>query len=181
AGQECQASIHQFTVTRWVYNRRIQQRIGNRYQRSHPITIYKVADGLVSIAVANKEQYVRFLEVIGLPELARDPRFADPFICSENTEPFDAAIAPLLATASREKLVLECQRQRIPAGFVNDLREVLDDPQYRHRGFWTTVEHPVAGPHVHAGFPMQMSGTPPAVRRAPLLGEHDAAIREELA
>lgn len=181
AGQECQASIHQFTVTRWVYNRRIQQRIGNRYQRSHPITIYKVSDGLVSIAVANKEQYVRFLEVIGLPELARDPRFADPFICSENTEAFDAAVAGHLATAHREKLVSECQRHRIPAGFVNDLREVLDDPQYRHRGFWTTVEHPVAGPHAHAGFPVRMSGTPPAVRRAPLLGEHDGAIREELA
>ena len=181
AGQECQASIHQFTVTRWVYNRRIQQRIGNRYQRSHPITIYRVADGLVSIAVANKEQYLRFLDVIGQPELARDPRFADPFICSENTTAFDAAIAGRLATAAREKLVLECQRQRIPAGFVNDLSEVLDDPQYRQRGFWTTVEHPLAGPHVHAGFPVRMTGTPPAVRRAPLLGEHDGAIRQELA
>ncbi|HSH99526.1 MAG TPA: CoA transferase [Reyranella sp.] len=181
SGQECQASIHQFTVTRWVYNRRIQQRIGNRYQRSHPITIYRVADGLVSIAVANKEQYLRFLDVIGRPELARDPRFADPFVCSENTAAFDAAIAGRLATAAREKLVLECQRQRIPAGFVNDLSEVLDDPQYRQRGFWTTVEHPLVGPHVHAGFPVRMTGTPPAVRRAPLLGEHDGAIRQELA
>jgi crotonobetainyl-CoA:carnitine CoA-transferase CaiB-like acyl-CoA transferase len=180
AGQECQASIHQFTITRWVYNRRIQQRIGNRYQRSHPITIYRVADGLVSIAVATREQYVRFLEVIGLPELLRDPRFADPFICSENTDAFDSAVAGRLAAAEREELVLECQRQRIPAGFVNDTREVLDDRQYRNRGFWTTVEHPLAGPHVHAGFPVRMSGTPPAVRRAPLLDEHGSAIREEL-
>jgi crotonobetainyl-CoA:carnitine CoA-transferase CaiB-like acyl-CoA transferase len=181
AEQECQASIHQFTITRWVYNRRIQQRIGNRYQRSHPITIYRVADGLVSIAVANKEQYVRFLEVIGMPELGQDPRFADPFICSENTAAFDAAIAGALATAGRETLVLECQRQRIPAGFVNDLRDVLGDSQYRHRGFWTAVDHPVVGRHVQAGFPVRMSGTPPAVRRAPQLGEHGPAIWEELA
>lgn len=180
AVQECMASIHQFTVTRWVYNRRIQQRIGNRYQRAHPITVYRVSDGLVSIAVANQEQYIRFLDLIGMGELRRDPRFADVFICSENTEAFDAAIADVMRTATREKLVFDCQKQRIPAGFVNDVREVLTDPQYVHRAFWQTVDHPVAGPHAHAGYPLRMSGTPPVARRAPLLGEHDAAIQGEL-
>ena len=180
AVQECMASIHQFTVTRWVYNRRIQQRIGNRYQRAHPITVYRVSDGLVSIAVANQEQYVRFLDLIGMGELRRDPRFADVFICSENTEAFDAAIADVMRTAKREKLVFDCQKQRIPAGFVNDVREVLTDPQYVHRAFWNTVDHPIAGPHAHAGYPLRMSGTPPVAKRAPLLGEHDAAVQGEL-
>jgi crotonobetainyl-CoA:carnitine CoA-transferase CaiB-like acyl-CoA transferase len=181
AVQECMASIHQFTVTRWVYNRRIQRRIGNRYQRAHPITIYRVADGLVSIAVANQEQYVRFLDLIGMGALRADPRFADVFTCSEHTQAFDAAVAPRLREMRREPLVFDCQKQRVPAGFVNDLREILDDPQYRARGFWTTVDHPLAGAHVHAGFPVRMSDTPPLARRAPLLGEHDAAIRGELA
>jgi CoA:oxalate CoA-transferase len=181
AVQECMASIHQFTITRWVYVGRIQRRIGNRYQRAHPITIYRVADGLVSIAVATQDQYVRFLDLIGMRDLLEDPRFATTFVCSEHTEAFDAAIAERMRSSRREQLVFECQKRRIPAGFVNDVREVLDDPQYRHRGFWTTVDHPVVGPHVHAGFPMHMSGTPPLVRRAPLLGEHDRAIREELA
>jgi crotonobetainyl-CoA:carnitine CoA-transferase CaiB-like acyl-CoA transferase len=181
AVQECMASIHQFTITRWVYNRRIQRRIGNRYQRSHPITIYRVADGLVSIAVANLDQYTRFLDVIGAAGLRADPRFADPFVCSEHVAAFDAAIAPRLREARKEALVLACQRQRVPAGFVNDLREILDDPQYCDRGFWATIDHPVAGPHLHAGFPVRMSGTPPAARRAPLLGEHDSAIRAESA
>jgi len=34
----------------------------------------------------------------------------------------------------------------------------------KHRAFWQTVDHPVAGPHAHAGFPMRMSGTPPVAR-----------------
>lgn len=181
AVQECMASIHQFTITRWVYNRRIQRRIGNRYQRAHPITIYQVADGLVSIAVANQEQYIRFLDLIGMSELRADPRFSDVFTCSEHTAAFDAAVTPRLLMMRKEALVFGCQKQRVPAGFVNDLREILDDSQYRERGFWTRVEHPVAGAHVHAGFPVRMSGTPPVARRAPLMGEHDAAIRGELA
>ena len=85
-----------------------------------------------------------------------------------------------MRTAKREKLVFDCQKQRIPAGFVNDVREVLTDPQYVHRAFWNTVDHPIAGPHAHAGYPLRMSGTPPVARRAPLLGEHDAAIHGEL-
>jgi crotonobetainyl-CoA:carnitine CoA-transferase CaiB-like acyl-CoA transferase len=180
AVQECMASIHQFTITRWVYNRRIQRRIGNRYQRAHPITIYRVADGLVSIAVANQEQYVRFLDLIGMAALRADPRFADVFTCSEHTAAFDAAVTPRLLTMHKEPLVFGCQKLRVPAGFVNDLREILDDPQYRARGFWTRVVHPLAGAHVHAGFPVRMSETPPIARRAPLLGEHGAAIRGEL-
>lgn len=180
AVQECMASIHQFTITRWVYNRRIQRRIGNRYQRAHPITIYQVADGLVSIAVANQPQYIAFLDLIGMAGLRADPRFADVFICSEHTGAFDAAITPRLLEMHREALVFGCQKQRVPAGFVNDLHEILEDPQYRDRKFWRSVDHPVAGPHVHAGFPVHMSGTPPKARRAPLLGEHDDAIRREI-
>ena len=43
------------------------------------------------------------------------------------------------------------------------------------------VDHPVAG-RVHTlGFPVKMSDTPPAIRRAPpLLGEHSAEILREL-
>lgn len=181
AVQECMASIHQFTVTRWVYNRRIQRRIGNRYQRAHPITIYRVSDGLVSVAAATQDQYVRFLDVIGMAHLRQDPRFADTFVCSENTAAFDAAIAGCMERATRDGFVADCQRNRIPAGYVNDVAQVLDDPQYRHRGFWTEVDHPLAGPHMHAGFPVVMSATPATARRAPLLGEHSEAVRKELA
>lgn len=180
AVQECMASIHQFTVTRWVYNRRIQRRVGNRYQRAHPITVYRVSDGLVSIAAATQDQYVRFTDLIGMSHLRQDPRFADTFVCSENTDAFNERIAGVLATATREKLVHDCQKARVPAGFVNDLAQVLDDPQYRHRGFWTAVDHPVAGTHMQAGFPVLMGMEAPWARPAPLLGQDNAAIREEI-
>ena len=45
--QACMASIHQFTINCYVYVGRIQKRLGNRYQRAHPITIYPCKDGLV--------------------------------------------------------------------------------------------------------------------------------------
>ena len=63
--QECMASIHQFTINRYVYVGRIQKRLGNRYQRAHPITIYPCKDGLVSLAVSTQEQYERFMDLTG--------------------------------------------------------------------------------------------------------------------
>ena len=47
---ECMSTILQFNVNRYVYSKKIQNRVGNRYMYSHPITIYPCKDGLVSIA-----------------------------------------------------------------------------------------------------------------------------------
>ena len=38
------------------------------------------------------------------------------------------------------------------------------------------VDHPEAGSYDYAGLPFRMSETPPALRRAPLLGEHNAEV-----
>ena len=38
------------------------------------------------------------------------------------------------------------------------------------------MEHPSAGRYDYAGLPIRMSETPPTLRRAPLLGEHNAEV-----
>jgi crotonobetainyl-CoA:carnitine CoA-transferase CaiB-like acyl-CoA transferase len=170
--QECMASLHQFTINRYVYVGRIQTRLGNRYQRAHPITIYPCQDGLISLAVSQQEQYERLLALTGLTELLHDARFATTFACSEHSAAFDEYLAPWLQAHRKHDIVQRCQANRIPAGFVNDVAEVLDDPQYRFRGFWHELDHPVAGRQTYAGLPFHMSETPPVLTRACLLGEH---------
>ena len=170
--QECMASIHQFTINRYVYVGRIQQRIGNRYQRAHPITIYSCKDGLVSLAVSQQEQYERLLALTGLTELLDDARFATTFSCSEHSAAFDEHLAPWLQAHGKHDIVHRCQANRIPAGFVNDVAEVMDEPQYQFRGFWHELDHPIAGRQTYAGFPFQMTATPPLLARTCLFGEH---------
>jgi crotonobetainyl-CoA:carnitine CoA-transferase CaiB-like acyl-CoA transferase len=173
---ECMASIHQFTINRFHYVGRIQKRIGNRYQRAHPITIYPCKDGPVSLAVSTQEQYERFLQLIGRADLLDDPRFATTFVCSEHDAAFDACIRPWLMEHTREEIVHACQERRIPAAFVNDVAQVLEDPQLRARGFWQEIAHPVAGSRPYAGLPFQLTATPPRWERACLLGEHNQQV-----
>ena len=174
--QECMASIHQFTINRYVYVGRIQKRLGNRYQRAHPITIYPCKDGLVSLAVSTQEQYERFMALTGLTALLNEERFATPYACSEHVEAFDRRLAPWLQAHGKHDIVHRCQENRVPASFVSDAAEIMDDPQYRFRGFWKELDHPVAGRQTYAGFPFHMTSTPPVLQRACLLGEHTEDI-----
>lgn len=174
--QECMASIHQFTINRYVYVGRVQKRLGNRYQRAHPITIYPCRDGLISLAVSTQDQYERFLALTGLTALLHDERFATPYACSEHVEAFDRRLAPWLRANGKRDIVYGCQENRVPASFVNDAAELMDDPQYGFRGFWKELDHPAAGRQTYAGFPFHMTATPPVLRRACMLGEHTEDI-----
>jgi crotonobetainyl-CoA:carnitine CoA-transferase CaiB-like acyl-CoA transferase len=56
---------------------------------------------------------------------------------------------------------------------VNDASDLVASAQFKHRGFFTEVEHPVLGPALHPTTPYKLSRTPARIERpAPLLGEH---------
>ena len=175
--QESMASEHQFTLNRFTASGGIRMRAGNRYGSVHPATIYpcKGVDGkpgLVSLGISDPTQYVLLLELLDMSELLDDPRFKNPSLCSQNYVEFDALVRPWFMEHTAEEIVHAFQDNRIPAAFVNEVSEVLDDPQYAFREFWKEIDHPVAGTHRYAGLPYHLSEAPPVYERANLLGEH---------
>jgi crotonobetainyl-CoA:carnitine CoA-transferase CaiB-like acyl-CoA transferase len=76
----------------------------------------------------------------------------------------------------------QAQERGIPVGVIYAPEEVLDDPHFRARGFPVDVEHPELGRTVtYPGAPYRFTGTPWRLsRRAPRLGEHNAAVYGEL-
>jgi crotonobetainyl-CoA:carnitine CoA-transferase CaiB-like acyl-CoA transferase len=71
----------------------------------------------------------------------------------------------------------------VPCGPVNDMRQVFDDEQVRHRGMRRELSHPTKGITPIVANPIRLSETPIEYRRAPpQLGEHtDEVLREVLA
>ena len=152
-------------------------RAGNRYGSVHPTGVFSCRstndrEGLVSLGISDPTQYVLFLELLDMSELLEDPRFANPQLCAQNYVEFDALVRPWFMEHTAEEIVHALQDNRIPAAFVNEVNDVLDDPQYASRGFWKEIEHPVAGPRRYASLPYHVSDAPPAYERANLLGEH---------
>ena len=184
---EAMVSEHQFTLNGFTASGKIRMRSGNRYGSVHPSTILpcKADDngkpGLVSLGISDPTQYVLFLQLLDMSELLDDPRFANPQMCAVNYLAFDALISPWFMDHTAEEIVNALQDNRIPAAFVNEVSDVLDDPQYEFRGFWKEIDHPVVGCHRYAGLPYHLTEAPPVYERANLLGEHtDEVLGEKL-
>lgn len=173
---ECMASLHQFTVNRYVYSGKIQKRIGNRYLWSHPITIYSCRDGYVSISASTDDQTEMLLLLMEMPHLLDDPRFSTGFNRLAHADEFDELVKPWFLQKTKREIIELCQEWRVPAAAVNDVSDLLNEEQYQARDFWVGLDHPLAGKHPYAGPPFKMSETPGEYHRAPLLGEHNEEI-----
>ena len=64
---------------------------------------------------------------------------------------------------------------------VNEIPDVVRDPQIRHNDMIVTTEHATLGPLEVTGVPIKLRGTPGSVRRAPPVhGQHTRELLVEL-
>ncbi|MEE9248613.1 MAG: CoA transferase [Dehalococcoidia bacterium] len=134
---------------------------------------YVELDATTPIAIAN------IPEIIERPELARDPRFADYEARArpENTEAINAYILQWLEGQAKQDVWQKAQGGRVMAGPINTSEDLLKDPHFHQRGFWTYIERQAACGLVHPGTPISMSESPGMVSRAaPALGQHNREI-----
>jgi len=148
-------------------------RIGNAHQNLVPYQVFDCADGWIIIATGNDAQFRRLCTILGLPDLAEAPDYATN---ADRIANRDSLIDRLMAvTRGRAKadLLAACEAEGVPAGPINDLAEVFDDPQIVARGLKRDFEG-VPGVRSPFGF----SDADLALdRAAPALGQDDAAIR----
>ncbi len=173
---ECLAGFHQFTVIRYTYGGEIKRRTGNRYESNYPITIYPCKDGHVALSASSPMQQELLYALVEMPDLAEDPRFNNPLDRTTNADAFDERLMPWFRQRTREEIFHTCSQWRVPCAPVTHPGELLDDPHFRERDFWTEIDHPVAGPLPYPGAPFRLSETPWQPGRAPLLGEHNREI-----
>jgi crotonobetainyl-CoA:carnitine CoA-transferase CaiB-like acyl-CoA transferase len=152
-------------------------RLGNAHPSIVPYQAFATRDGHVVVAVGNDGQFARLCEVAGRPELARDPRFATNAARVAHRDALVALLRPLLAARASGEWVAALEAAGVPCGPINDLAQVFDDPQVRHRGLRVEAPHPVAGTVPMVASPIRLSATP--VRHdvaPPALGEHTGEV-----
>ncbi|MFN8638431.1 MAG: CoA transferase [Dehalococcoidia bacterium] len=140
-------------------------------------------DGWVNIAAGGNRRLPAFLRMIGRPELADDPRLTVPanLVERELVDDIEASYFTWLMARTKAEAVRESQEQaHALAGAINTPKDLVEDPHYRGRGAWETIDHPHTGPAEYPARPFIMSASPrPQARRAPLLGEHTAEVLRE--
>jgi crotonobetainyl-CoA:carnitine CoA-transferase CaiB-like acyl-CoA transferase len=151
---------------------------GRWERQGHPgYRLYDTADGVLMAGAWTAEQTVRFWQVLGCPDRAREAAGRTiPELESAPLRVIDEAQRVLLTRVADEweRLLNEAQ---VPASRVRTLDEAVADPQVAHRG---VVNRPADGiAHTVAAYTMGRDG--PEVSSAPPgLGRDTGAILAEL-
>ncbi|MER6166835.1 CaiB/BaiF CoA transferase family protein [Streptomyces violaceorubidus] len=156
----------------------VQPRTGNRSQNNAPRNTYRTADG-TWVAVSTSAQSVaeRVMRLVGRPELIDEPWFATGADRARHADVLDAAVGDWIARHSRADVLAAFEKAEAAVAPVQDVRDVMADPQYRALDTVTTVDDPELGPLRMQNVLFRLSATPGAIRWA---GRPHGADTEEV-
>ena len=155
--------------------------MGSAHRLSAPYQAFRTSDGHITLAALTPTQWDRLATTLGRSDLVADSRFASNATRMTNRDALTHEIESALASGTTAEWVDRMLAVGVPAGPIQNLAQVFDDPHTLARHMVEEIDHPVAGRVKTLGFPLKMSDTPPRVRRAPpLLGEHTEEVLREL-
>src|SRR3989442_14073996 len=155
-------------------------RRGNRSPGGAPSNLYRCRpfgpNDYVFIHCATLEMWKAFSKILGRPELGDDPTLADRMGRTARNDELDALVESWTEKRTKHEAMEILAGAGIPCGAVLDSGEVLCDPSLVERGMIVELEHPQRGKYPMLGNPVRLSDSPTEVKRAPLLGEHNADV-----
>jgi crotonobetainyl-CoA:carnitine CoA-transferase CaiB-like acyl-CoA transferase len=157
--------------------------LGNAHPNIVPYAVFPTADGNIIIAVGNDEQFKRFCEFAGIPDVATDERYARNEARVRNRAEVSKIVADVMSKKPTAYWIEGLEKHRISCGPINRIDQVFADDQVIARGMAIEMPHPAAGnrPVKLIGSPIKMSGTPVSYRAAPpMLGQHTDEVLAEV-
>jgi formyl-CoA transferase len=140
--------------------------------------VYTTSDGHVAVSAgASDAVWRRFCEILGREDLARDPGFATAAARRDRRDEVATLVQAWTAARPKAEVVRVLSSAGVPAAPVNNVAEMVADPQVQAREMFVETDHPVYGRLKTTGSPLKMSETPGRVRwLAPMPGEHNEEI-----
>jgi crotonobetainyl-CoA:carnitine CoA-transferase CaiB-like acyl-CoA transferase len=178
---ECGIAALINAATAYLVGGEVQGRWGSAHPSLVPYQAFRARDGYLMVGAGNERLWQAFCAVLGMPELARDPRYDDNAKRVACRDELVRLIEDRLQARDRDHWVQVFAAAGLPAGPINDIGQVFEDPQVRHRAMAVEVEHPTAGRVRLPGVPVKFGLTPAAVQGPPpRLGEHSEAVLREV-
>jgi formyl-CoA transferase len=169
-----------FQAARYLVQGEVAKQAGNNHPTSAPTGVYKTDDGYINIATAGQTIWKRFCEVLGAPELAKNPDYIDGATRSKNRDPLDAEINRRLVGKTSSEWVEIMNEAGVPCGPIYNIDQMFADPQVKHLGIAQSVTKKDKSKMYLVGQGVTLSRTPSKlVVRPPELGEHTNAVLKE--
>ncbi|MGD1923234.1 MAG: CaiB/BaiF CoA transferase family protein [Paracoccaceae bacterium] len=154
--------------------------MGSAHPLNAPYQAIRTADGYINIGAANQRNWERLVDLIGAPELAKDPRFAHNTQRMENRLELEGVLNGIFSQRPSAEWLALLEDGGFPAGPVLSIAEMHADPQAQARDMVPKQAHPTSGDVQCIGLPVKFTATPGSVRGpAPTLGQHTAEVLAE--
>jgi crotonobetainyl-CoA:carnitine CoA-transferase CaiB-like acyl-CoA transferase len=153
------------------------------YDQSGPAAFFACADGFVYLYMTSRAHWLGLKSLVGQPEWldAFEDDWLEFSVTAEKVAAFRRGFAAWVRDLAKESAADQAQRLGVPLVPVNGAADLHHSPQYRHRGFFQDVCHPVLGRAAYPTVPYALSASPAKITSAaPTLGQHTAAILDRL-
>ena len=144
-------------------------RMGNAHPNLTPYEVFETSDGHIIIATGNDGQFQRLCRLLGLADMAEAAEYAKNADRVANRPEMIRRLNGATSQRSRADLLAACEAEGVPAGPINNLDDVFEDPQVQARGMKIELD---GVPGLRS--PFRFSEAELALHRpAPALGEDD--------
>ena len=164
-----------------AYGGKPPPRTGAAHATIVPYGPFRAGDGkTVFLGVQNEREFARFCaQVLGQPELPKNPKYATSSARNEHREEMNALIEGVFASMTAAQIVEKLEAAGIANARLNSMQEFWDHPQLAARNRWREVGTP-AGPINAMLPPVNIAGLEPDIGDVPGIGQHTRAILQEL-
>ena len=154
----------------------VPTRIGNGHQNLAPYQVFDCKDGHIIIATGNDAQYQRLCKLLERTEMASDKLFLTNADRLKNRTLLIENLNFETKQRTKTDLLKQCENEGIPAGPINDLSEVFDDPQVIFRRLVRKIDNipTVVSPYNFSDSKMNIT------KSSPKLGEDTDEILDYL-
>jgi CoA:oxalate CoA-transferase len=176
------ATISSWSISNYLNAGKAPSPMGNENVTAAPSGTFKTATGPLNVVNNEQSQYHKLCDVIGMPELKTDPRFADRDERIARRYELKPIIEERLMTRSAEEWERLFDEAGVPAGPIATIPQVLKHEHVSDRNLIRRFEN-VAGVNKDISVPktgvMLASGQPDVSTPPPQLGEHTDAVLAE--
>jgi CoA:oxalate CoA-transferase len=179
---DCQVAILENAIARYAGTGEVPGPIGARHPSITPFDAFATRDGYVIIAAGNDSLFEKLCGVLETPDLLDDERFASNAGRTRHAEALKPRLEAALADRETEAWLRALGQAGVPCGPIQDVAQVLQDPQVLARNMVVTATDDSGATLRMAGNPIKLSAheDPPTRRAAPDLDADRAAILKEL-
>ncbi len=157
-------------------------KLGSAHPRNAPYQAYHAQDGYFAIAAGNHKLWLSVLDVVGLPDLATDPRFLTPTDRAQNQGALKVLLEAVFILQPVAHWIDAFNAAGVPHARINDYAAALTDPQTAHMDWVQPLTLPNGRQTRTFASPVRLNGQGSPIRRPPPeLGQHTAEIRAEQA